>query len=156
MFSWNPSWTKNSIIISFNSIALHPLYLKGWEGDAKYKWKTSKLRNIRVFFSLIYISSAIIFVFTFGGDPRGRGRDRILAPYIFRSYDKKFQKSTINICFVVWILVFAPQVYIELPLGSSKRELHFWAIGYWLLTYSWTMIKNFRNLRSIFALSFAF
>ena len=80
----------------------------------------------------------------------------ILAPYIFRSYDKKFQKSTINICLVVCILVFAPQVYIELPLGSSTRELHFWAMGYWLLTYSWAMIKNFRSLRSIFALSFAF
>ena len=77
----------------------------------------------------------------------------ILAPYIFMSYDKKFQKSNINICFVVGVLVFAPQVYIELPLGSSRRELHFWAMGYWLLTYSVAMIKNFRSLQSIFALS---
>ena len=57
----------------------------------------------------------------------------ILAPYIFRSYDKKFQKSTINICLVVCILVFAPQVHIELPLGSSRGELHFWAMGFGLL-----------------------
>ena len=49
----------------------------------------------------------------------------ILGPYIFMCSDKKFQKSTTNICFVVCILVFAPQVFIELPLGSSNWELHF-------------------------------
>ena len=62
----------------------------------------------------------------------------------------------INICFVVCILLFAPQVYIELPLGSSKRELHFWTLEYCLLTYSGAMITNFRNLKSIVALLFAF
>ena len=49
----------------------------------------------------------------------------IWAPYIFRSYDKKYQKSPIDICFVVSNLVFAPYKYIELPVGSSRRELHF-------------------------------
>ena len=62
----------------------------------------------------------------------------------------------INICFVVCILLFAPQVYIELPLGSSKRELHFWTLEYCLLTYSGAMITNFRNLKSIVALLLAF
>ena len=36
----------------------------------------------------------------------------------------------ISICFVVCILVFAPFVYIELPILSSLRELHFWAMNY--------------------------
>ena len=49
----------------------------------------------------------------------------IWATYTLRSYDKKFQKSPPNICFVVSNLVFAPYVYIELPVGSSRRELHF-------------------------------
>ena len=43
----------------------------------------------------------------------------ILAPCIFRRYDNKFQKSMINICSVICILVVAPKVYIELPLGTS-------------------------------------
>ena len=60
----------------------------------------------------------------------------IWAPYTFRSYDKKVQKSPINICFVVCILIFAPYVYIELPLWSSRRELHFWAMGSGLLIHS--------------------
>ena len=59
--------------------------------------------------------------------------DGILGPYIFMCYDKKFQRSTTNICFGASILVLAPQVYIELPLGSSRRELHFWAMGFGLL-----------------------
>ena len=128
----------------------------------------------------------------------------MLASYIFRSYDKKFQKSTINICFVAWILVFAPYVYIELPVKSSRRELQILAMGfglhthsgamsklsevsdqyllyckqfsmwslciYWTpyrelqilaigfghLTHSGAMPKNFRSLRSIFALLLAF
>ena len=42
-----------------------------------------------------------------------------------QSYAKKFQKSTINICFVVSNSLFAPYIYIELPVGSSRRELHF-------------------------------
>ena len=37
----------------------------------------------------------------------------IWAPYTFRSYDKKFLKSTINICFVVLILVL-----------SNSRHIH--------------------------------
>ena len=73
-----------------------------------------------------------------------------------RSYDKKFQKSKINSYIVVFILVFAPQLYIELPLESSRRELHFWTLGFWLLTYSGAMTKYFRRLRSILALSFSF
>ena len=44
-----------------------------------------------------------------------------------RSYDKKYLKSMINICFVVCILLFAPYVYIKLPLGSSI--LGQWDIG---------------------------
>ena len=69
----------------------------------------------------------------------------ILGPYIFMCYDKKFQRSTTNICFGASILVFAPQVYIELPLGSSRRELHFWEMGYWVLIYSCAMIKKFQR-----------
>ena len=80
----------------------------------------------------------------------------IWAPYTFRSYDKKFQKSPINICFVVSNLVFAPYKYIELPVGSSRRELHFWAMAFGLLTYSGAMTDNFRSLRPIFALLLAF
>merc|ERR1712117_198279 len=75
----------------------------------------------------------------------------IKGPNIFMCYDKKFQRSTTNICFGASILVLAPQVYIELPLGSSRRELHFWEMGYWVLLYSCAMIKNFRGLRPIFA-----
>ena len=45
----------------------------------------------------------------------------ILPSFIFRSCDKKFQKSPLDICYVVCILVFAPYVYFELPLGSSRR-----------------------------------
>ena len=80
----------------------------------------------------------------------------ILAPYIFRSYDIKFQKSNIDICFVVCVLVFAPQVYIELPLGSSRRELHFWAMGFGLLFHLGALKKNFRTPWYILALSFTF
>ena len=76
--------------------------------------------------------------------------------YTFRSFDQKFQKSPINICFVVSNLLFAPYIYIELPVGSSRRELHFWAMGFGLLTHSGAMTKNFRSLRPIFALLFAF
>ena len=36
----------------------------------------------------------------------------------------------ISICFINYILVFAPFVYIELPILSSLRELHFWAMNY--------------------------
>ena len=80
----------------------------------------------------------------------------IWASYTFRSYAKKFQKSLINICFVACILVFAPYVYVELPVGSFRRELHFWAMGFGHLTHSGAMPKNFRSLRSIFALLLAF
>ena len=85
--------------------------------------------------------------------------NEIWAPCTFRTqelWQKLFQKSRINICLVFCILVFAPSVYIELPLGSSRRELNFLAMGYWMLTYSGAMIQNFRSLWSIFALSFAF
>ena len=54
--------------------------------------------------------------------------NEILLSYILGSYDQKCQKSPINICFVICILVFAPYVHIELPLGSSRSELHF--LGY--------------------------
>ena len=43
---------------------------------------------------------------------------------------KKIERSMISICFVNYILVFAPFVYIELPILSSLRELHFWAMNY--------------------------
>ena len=66
----------------------------------------------------------------------------IWAPYTFRSYDKKFQKSPINICFVVSNLLFAPYIYIELPVGSSRRELHFWAMGSGLLIHSGAFTKK--------------
>ena len=54
---------------------------------------------------------------------------------------KKFLKCMIDICFVVCILLFAPFVYIELPLKSSRRDLHFRAMGFWLRTYSGAMTK---------------
>ena len=60
----------------------------------------------------------------------------ILASYTFKSYPKKTQKPPINICSVASILVIAPYVYIELLVGSSRRELHFWAMGYGLLIHS--------------------
>ena len=69
---------------------------------------------------------------------------------------QKCHKSTINGCFVACILVFAPFIYIELPVESSRREFHFWAMGFGLLTHSGAMTKNFRSLRSIFALLYAF
>ena len=68
--------------------------------------------------------------------------NRIMAPYIFRSYDKTFPKSTIIICFVVCILVFAPYLYIELLVGSTRRELHFWAMGSGLLIHSGAFTKK--------------
>ena len=80
----------------------------------------------------------------------------IWAPHTFRSYDKKFQKSPINICFVVSNLLFAPYIYIELPVGSSRRVLHFGAMGFGLFTHSGAMTRNLRTLRSIFALLLAF
>ena len=42
----------------------------------------------------------------------------ILAPYIFRSYDKKFQKSTINICFV-W----AKSVHVKWYFNSCLQRV---------------------------------
>ena len=75
---------------------------------------------------------------------------------IFRSDVKKFEKCMINISFVVYILVFGPFVSSELPILSSWREIHFWAMGFALLAHSGTMTKKFRSLESIFALSFAF
>ena len=52
--------------------------------------------------------------------------------------------------------ILAPYVYIELPLGSSRRELRFWEMGYWLLTYSGAITKNFRSLQAISALQVRF
>ena len=52
--------------------------------------------------------------------------------------------------------MFAPYVYIELPLGSSRRELRFWETGYWLITYSGAITKKFRSLQAIFALQVRF
>ena len=149
---------------------------------------------IALSFAFQYLLLYRYILSSFQGAPfSGNG---ILAPYIFRSNDKNFKKSTIDICFVVCILVFTPQLYIELILGSSifgqwdigsgamtknfrslrlifalsfvfqyllpryilssRRELHFWAMGFWLLKYSGAMTKNFRSLQSIFALWFAF
>ena len=72
------------------------------------------------------------------------------------AFTKKIPRSTINICPVASILVIAPYVYIELPLGSSRRELHFWEMGYWLLTYLGAITKKFRSLQAIFALQVRF
>ena len=74
----------------------------------------------------------------------------------FSNYDKKFQKSRINICFAVCILVFAPYLDIKLPLRSSGRELHVWGRGFGLLTHSGAMAKKCRSLRLIFALQLCF
>ena len=75
--------------------------------------------------------------------------------YTFRSFDQKFQKSPINICFVLSNWLFAPYIYIKLPVGSFRRELHFWAMWFGLLTHSGAMTKKFRSLRSIFPLLLA-
>ena len=72
------------------------------------------------------------------------------------AFTKKIPRSTINICPVASILVIAPYVYIELPVGSSRRELHFWAMGFWLLIHSEVITKKLRSLQSIFALSLPF
>ena len=66
----------------------------------------------------------------------------ILASYTFRSYHKKTQKPPINICSVASILVIAPYVYIELLVGSTRRELHFWAMGSGLLIHSGAFTKK--------------
>ena len=91
---------------------------------------------------------------------RSSGRElhfwAIRTPCTFRNYDKKFQKSRINICFVVCILIFAPYLDIKLPLGSSGRELHVWGRGFGPLTHSGAMAKKFRSLRLIFALELYF
>ena len=72
------------------------------------------------------------------------------------AFTRKIPRSTINICPVASILVIAPYVYIELPVGSSRRELHFWAMGFWLLIHSEVITKKIRSLQSIFALSLSF
>ena len=59
----------------------------------------------------------------------------IWSPYPFSSYDKKIQIYMFNICFLICILVFAPCVYIEIPLCSTRSELHFRAIVFGFLTY---------------------
>ena len=79
----------------------------------------------------------------------------IMAPDIFRSCSKKISKSTIIICFVICILVCAPYLYIWLPLGSARRELHFWQQRVCLLTYPGAMTQIFWGLQSIFVLLFA-
>ena len=72
------------------------------------------------------------------------------------AFTNKIPRSTINICPVASILVIAPHVYIELPVGSSRRELHFWAMGFLLLIHSEVITKKLRSLQSIFALSLPF
>ena len=50
-----------------------------------------------------------------------------------------------EISFAFCILVDAPQVYIELPIGISRRELCFWAMEFWLVTClgAITKIQNY-------------
>ena len=72
------------------------------------------------------------------------------------AFTRKIPTPTINICPVASILVIAPYVYIELPVGSSRRELHFWAMGFWLLIHSEVITKKLRSLQLIFALSLPF
>ena len=47
-------------------------------------------------------------------------------------------------------------IYIELPLGSSRMELHFWVMEFGLLIQSGAITKNFRRVGSILAPSFIF
>ena len=72
------------------------------------------------------------------------------------AFTKKILRFMINICSVASILVIAPYVNIELPVGSSRRELHFWAMGFWLIIHSEVITKKIRSLRLIFALSLPF
>ena len=51
-----------------------------------------------------------------------------------QQHSKKF-RTMFDICFLICILVFAPCVYIEIPLWSTRSELHFWAIVFGFLTY---------------------
>ena len=45
----------------------------------------------------------------------------ILVSYISRSYDKTFEKSTNNICSVVYILVFPPLIYWAFSRELQRR-----------------------------------
>ena len=60
------------------------------------------------------------------------------------------------VCFQYLLPRYILSSLYKLPLGSSRRELHFWTLEYCLLTYSGAMIKNFRGLRPIFALALPF
>ena len=53
-----------------------------------------------------------------------------------------YQNSTIYNGFAVCILTFAPFIDIELPLGSSRSKLQFWAMGFWLLIQSGALTKT--------------
>ena len=77
----------------------------------------------------------------------------IWAPYLFWSYDNKFQKSPINICFVVCILVFAPYLYIELPLGSSI--FGHWDFGSLHIQEQWQKISEVYNQYLLCCLHFS-
>ena len=54
------------------------------------------------------------------------------------------------------ILVIAPSVYIELPLGSSRRELNLLVMRFKLHVHKGAMTKKFRSLQAIFVFQFAF
>ena len=54
------------------------------------------------------------------------------------------------------ILVITPSVYIEPPLGSSRRELNLSVMRFGLHVLEGAMMKNFRSLHSIFVFLFAF
>ena len=82
-----------------------------------------KIRNLRLIFTLeLYFSNCSLCIYWAPSEELQEGAPfldiRILSPYIFRSYDKNFQKSKINSCFVLCILVFAPKVNIECAIGS--------------------------------------
>ena len=65
---------------------------------------------------------------------------------------KKNEKSTIDICIVVCVLVFAPYVYIELPLGSSERELNIqqFDLGSLYIQELWKKMSEVNNIYLLF------
>ena len=60
---------------------------------------------------------------------------------------KKFRSLQLIFALELYF-IFAPYVYIELPLGSSRTELNFSVIRFWLHVHKGAM--TFRSIQSIF------
>ena len=81
----------------------------------------------------------------------------IWALYTFRSYHK--ENSQVYNQYLLCRFHFnhcSLYIYIELPLRSSRMELHFWVMEFGLLIQSGAITKNFRRVGSILAPLFIF